>query len=61
MCDLIDRLGRTQLSGDLWTLTLWSYNAGIQATIDAGGRTPTAEAANYANRILNVLMVKYLP
>ncbi|MEU8386340.1 lytic transglycosylase domain-containing protein [Streptosporangium sp. NPDC048865] len=61
MCDMIDMIWGSPLSGDLWTFALWAYNAGIQATIDAGGRAPTAEAAGYSRRILYELMVKYVP
>jgi soluble lytic murein transglycosylase-like protein len=47
--------------GDKTTLMLWAYNAGPEAVKSAGGNPPTAEADNYAKRILNELVPKYRP
>jgi hypothetical protein len=47
--------------GDPTRNALWAYNAGPEATRNAGGNPPTAEAENYANRILNELVPKYTP
>jgi soluble lytic murein transglycosylase-like protein len=46
---------------DRTTAMLWAYNAGPQATKDANGRAPTAEADDYARRILTDLVPKYTP
>lgn len=46
---------------DRTTAMLWAYNAGPEATKAANGRPPTAEADNYARRILNELVPKYRP
>lgn len=46
---------------DRTTAMLWAYNAGPEATEAANGRPPTAEADNYARRILNELVPKYRP
>ncbi|MBV2355376.1 lytic transglycosylase domain-containing protein [Streptomyces sp. J2-1] len=59
MCDLFTRLRTTRLSGNPIDFALWSYNAGLQATIDAGGTAPTEEAAHYARRIQKELLPKY--
>ncbi len=46
---------------DRTTAMLWAYNAGPEATKAANGQPPTAEADNYARRIINDLVPKYLP
>lgn len=57
MCYLASQFG-TDLT---WTTLLWAYNAGAVATKAAGGKAPTAEAANYATRIEHELLPKYRP
>ena len=57
MCDLVSQLG----GNPSWTTLLWAYNAGPIATENAGGAAPTAEAAQYADLILNQLLPKYTP
>lgn len=44
-----------------WQSLLWAYNAGFYATQAAGGQAPTAEAAQYADLIINQLLPKYAP
>ena len=46
---------------DRTSAILWAYNAGPEATIAANGQPPTAEADNYARRIINDLIPKYSP
>jgi soluble lytic murein transglycosylase-like protein len=58
MCALAGMVGG--VPGDRVRVTLWAYNAGPQATIDANDNPPTAEADNYANRIFS-LIPKYTP
>ena len=49
------------IPADKTTAMLWAYNAGFEATKEAKGRPPTAEADHYARRILNELIPKYRP
>ncbi|WP_189077793.1 lytic transglycosylase domain-containing protein [Mangrovihabitans endophyticus] len=59
MCDLVSQV--STVPADPTTALLWAYNAGPQATRDANGQPPTAEAEQYANRIINELIPKYTP
>ena len=56
MCDLVRQMG----GNPSWTTLLWAYNAGPIATANAGGAAPTAEAAQYAD-LINQLLGKYTP
>jgi membrane-bound lytic murein transglycosylase B len=57
MCFLVGQMG----SNLTWTTLLWAYNAGPEATKASLPNPPTTEARDYANRILNVLLAKYVP
>jgi hypothetical protein len=57
MCYLVGQFG----SGLTWTTLLWAYNAGPEATKNAGGVAPTQEASDYAYLIQNQLLPKYKP
>jgi soluble lytic murein transglycosylase-like protein len=59
MCSLYRLVAN--VPGDRTRNALWAYNAGPEATRNAGGNPPTAEAENYANRILKELVPKYTP
>jgi soluble lytic murein transglycosylase-like protein len=59
MCALATEI--QSVPADRATAMLWAYNAGPQATKDANGQAPTAEADNYARRILTELVPKYTP
>lgn len=59
MCYLANEV--QNVPADRTTAMLWAYNAGPDATKAANGRPPTAEADNYARRILNELVPKYRP
>jgi membrane-bound lytic murein transglycosylase B len=57
MCFLVGQMG----AGVTWTTLLWAYNAGPEATKASAPNAPTAEARDYASRILNQLLSKYVP
>jgi soluble lytic murein transglycosylase-like protein len=59
MCDLAGQV--SSVPADLTTAMLWAYNAGPVATQQANGQPPTAEAAQYADRIINELIPNYTP
>lgn len=59
MCDLAGQIA--DVPADRTTAMLWAYNAGPEATRAANGQAPTAEADNYARRILTELVPKYTP
>ena len=59
MCTLA--LEVRNVPADRTTAMLWAYNAGPEATKAANGQPPTAEADQYARRILNELVPKYRP